>query len=378
MMSNPEPDTPQASSSVIKFPSGDLLSILALTVVGLMALLLQLYSQPYRNPFLSLLSCSVGVIVAGSFSVPLLQKLKAGQVIREDGPESHLKKGGTPTMGGVFVVPVGLLGSLIWTGFNPEVIGACLLTLGFGIVGWLDDWQILRYKSNKGISPRTKLALQALSTLVFCGWVGFVHPELTTVNLPFNLVLPLGILFFLLIAFVLIGASNATNLTDGLDGLAGGTGAIALMGVGYLIAQGLSFNTYNGDLTIFCTCMSGSYLGFLWHNRNPARVFMGDTGSLALGGAIAAASILGNMLWGLLIVGAVFIWEAISVILQVGYYKATKDEQGKGKRLFKMAPYHHHLELSGWSENQVVGIFYIVQSLLVAVAIALSLFSSAN
>jgi len=378
MMSNPEPDTPQASSPVIKFPSGDLLSILALVVVGLMALLMQLYIQPYRNLLLSLLSCSIGVIVAGSFSVPLLQRLKAGQVIREDGPESHLKKGGTPTMGGVFVVPVGLLGALIWTGFNPEVIGACLLTLGFGIVGWLDDWQILRYKSNKGISPRTKLALQALFTLVFCGWVGFTHPQLTTIYLPFNLVLPLGILFFLLIAFVLIGASNATNLTDGLDGLAGGTGAIALMGMGYLIAQGSSFNTYNGDLTIFCTCMSGSYLGFLWHNRNPARVFMGDTGSLDLGGEIAAASILGNMLWGLLIVGAVFIWEAISVILQVGYYKATKDEQGKGKRLFKMAPYHHHLELSGWSENQVVGIFYIVQSLLVAVAIALSLFSRAN
>jgi len=119
--------------------------------------------------------------------------------------------------------------------------------------------------------------------------------------------------------------------------------------------------------------MSGSYLGFLWHNRNPARVFMGDTGSLALGGAIAAAAILGNMLWGLLIVGAIFVWEAITVILQVGYYKATKDEEGVGKRLFKMAPFHHHLELSGWKETQVVGAFYVFQSLLVAVAIAINL-----
>jgi phospho-N-acetylmuramoyl-pentapeptide-transferase len=121
--------------------------------------------------------------------------------------------------------------------------------------------------------------------------------------------------------------------------------------------------------------MSGSYLGFLWHNRNPANVFMGDTGSLALGGAIASTAILGNMLWGLLIIGAIFVWEAISVILQVSYYKLTKDEQGVGKRLFKMAPYHHHLELSGWKETQVVGILYITQTLLVGAAIALSLFS---
>lgn len=360
------PDTPQASTPIVKFPSGNLLSILALIVVGLFVLL-----QPYRQ-LLSLLSCCVAVIVAGSFLVPVLQRLKAGQVIREDGPESHLKKGGTPTMGGIFVVPVGVLGATIWTGFNVEVIAACLLTLSFGLVGWLDDWQILRYKTNKGISPRTKLALQALFTLAFCGWIGFAHLELTTIYLPFNLALPLGVLFFFLIVFVLLGASNSTNLTDGLDGLAGGTGAIALVGIGYLISQ--SPSSYSEDLTIFCSCMSGSYLGFLWHNRNPARVFMGDTGSLALGGAIAAASILGNMLWGLLIVGAVFIWEAISVILQVSYYKATKDNKGVGKRLFKMAPYHHHLELSGWSENQVVGFFYIMQALLVAVAIALSLY----
>lgn len=366
MISNPEPDSSKISSPESQFPSGKILSITVLSVVALLALLLQ---QPVK--LLSLLSCCFGVVLAGYFLVPMLRQLKAGQVIREDGPQAHLKKGGTPTMGGIFVVPVGLVGALVWSGFNPDVVAACLLTLGFGLVGWLDDWQILRYKSNKGISARTKLALQAIFTLAFCGWIYFTS-EITNVNLPFNLVLPLGILFFPLAVFVLLGASNATNLTDGLDGLAGGTGAIALMGMGYLLAQSSSENS---DLAIFCACMSGSYLGFLWHNRNPATVFMGDTGSLALGGAIASAAILGNMLWGLLIIGAIFVWEAISVIFQVSYYKLTKDEQGMGKRLFKMAPYHHHLELSGWKETQVVGIFYTTQTLLVGVAIALSLFA---
>ncbi len=367
MISNPGPDCSKTTNPESKFLSGRLLSIAVLAVVALLALVLQ---QPFK--FLSLLSCCVGVVLAGYFLVPILRQLKAGQVIREDGPQAHLKKDGTPTMGGIFVVPVGLIGALIWSGFNPDIVAACLLTLGFGLVGWLDDWQILRHKSNKGISPRTKLALQAIFTLFFCGWIYFTHPEATTVNLPFDFALPLGILFFPLAVFVLLGASNATNLTDGLDGLAGGTGAIALMGMGYLLAQGSS---QNSDLAIFCACMSGSYLGFLWHNRNPANVFMGDTGSLALGGAIASAAILGNMLWGLLIIGAIFVWEAISVILQVSYYKLTKDEQGVGKRLFKMAPYHHHLELSGWKETQVVGIFYTTQTLLVGVAIALSLFT---
>ena len=360
MMSNPEPDS-QISSPIASFPSGTQLSVFALIVVLLLASVSLSAIQ-----LLLLTSAVAGVVSAGYFLVPILQQLKAGQVIREDGPQAHLKKGGTPTMGGVFVVPVGVAIALIASGFNPDVVAACLLTLGFGLVGWLDDWQILRYKSNKGISPKTKLALQAIFTIGFCIWVGFTHPENTVVNLPFSLVLPLGILFFPLAAFVLLGASNATNLTDGLDGLAGGTGAIALMGIGCLLAP-------NPELVIFCICMSGSYLGFLWHNRNPARVFMGDTGSLALGGAIAAAAILGNMLWGLLIVGAIFIWEAITVILQVGYYKATKDEEGVGKRLFKMAPFHHHLELSGWKETQVVGAFYVFQSLLVAVAIAINL-----
>jgi phospho-N-acetylmuramoyl-pentapeptide-transferase len=166
--------------------------------------------------------------------------------------------------------------------------------------------------------------------------------------------------------FVLLGSSNATNLTDGMDGLAAGTGAIALIGLALLLGGS------HPELSTFCACMGGSYLGFLWHNSNPAKVFMGDTGSLALGGALAAVALLGNMLWGLAVVGVIFIWETITVMAQVGYYKATKDENGVGKRLFKMAPYHNHLELAGWKETQVVGVFYLIGIILVVGAIALS------
>jgi phospho-N-acetylmuramoyl-pentapeptide-transferase len=223
-------------------------------------------------------------------------------------------------------------------------------------------------KSNKGIAPRTKLLLLAIAAVAFCVWMGLTHPisTITAIALPLHLGITLGLLFWPLAMFVLLGSSNATNLTDGMDGLASGTGAIALIGLALLVG------TDHPNLTTFCACMAGSYLGFLWHNCNPAKVFMGDTGSLALGGALAAVALLGNMLWGLAVVGAIFIWETITVMAQVSYYKATKDPDGVGKRLFKMAPYHNHLELSGWQETQVVGVFYLVGLLLAVGAIALS------
>jgi phospho-N-acetylmuramoyl-pentapeptide-transferase len=309
-----------------------------------------------------------GVVALGYVVLPILKQLKIGQIIREDGPQSHLSKTGTPTMGGVFIVPVGVILAAIWTGFQPDVLAAGLLTLAFGAVGWLDDWQILVQKSNKGISPRTKLLLLAIAAAAFCVWMGLTHPisTITAIALPLHLVLPLGLLFWPLAMFVLLGSSNATNLTDGMDGLAAGTGAIALTGLALLVGAD------QPNLTLFCACMAGSYLGFLWHNCNPAKVFMGDTGSLALGGALAAVALLGNVLWGLAIVGTIFIWETITVMAQVSYYKATKDPNGVGKRLFKMAPYHNHLELSGWQETQVVGVFYLVGLLLAVGAIALS------
>jgi len=344
---------------------------------GLSGVALILDQTAGRSPFhlnslfLPLISCTLGASLLGYWVVPLLRQLKAGQFIREDGPQSHLKKAGTPTMGGIFVLPVGFVIALLWSGFNPTVLAVALLTLAYGFIGWLDDWQILRYRSNKGISPRTKLLLQVGFGGLFCAWAAWFSPwsdQLTTIDLPIQgCVLPLGLLFWPLAVFTLTAESNATNLTDGLDGLAAGTGAIALVGLGAIVAP------EHPELTLFCAAFAGSYLGFLTHNRNPARVFMGDTGSLALGGALGGVAILSNSLWALLLVGGLFFWESISVIAQVLYYKATKNAEGVGKRLFKMAPYHHHLELSGWNETQIVGFFYGITALLSTLALTLSL-----
>jgi phospho-N-acetylmuramoyl-pentapeptide-transferase len=305
----------------------------------------------------------VGTI--GYLVIPMLKQLKMGQFIREDGPQSHLKKAGTPTMGGIFVVPVGVLLGIIGSQFNPDAIAVAVASLGYLAIGGVDDWKSLSNGQNEGLTPKGKLLLQAAIAIAFCGWAFYSRgTAITTVHLPFNLVLPLGFLFWGLAIFTLLAESNATNLTDGVDGLAGGTGAIALAGLAAIIFP------KEPQLAVFCICLSGAYLGFVIHNRNKAKVFMGDTGSLALGGALAAVGILTENIWALLIISGIFAIEALSVTLQVGYYKATKDADGKGKRLFKMAPIHHHLELSGWTETQVVGMFYAIESVLVLIALA--------
>ena len=317
-----------------------------------------------------LLISAVLSALLGLIAIPLLNRLKTGQIVQEDGPQSHLKKAGTPTMGGIFFVPVGVIVSLLWSAFSsgitsvtPELLAVCLLTLGYGLVGWIDDWQVLRHKSNKGISPRTKLLFQVAFGVSFAIWLMWYESlAVTQVSLPGGLILSLGWLFFPLALFVLTAESNATNLTDGVDGLAAGTGSIALLGLGAIV--GLN----HPELAVFCACLSGGCLGFLVHNRNPAQVFMGDTGSLALGGALAAVGLCSSNLWALFLISGLFFIESVSVIAQVSYYKATKGSDGKGKRLFKMAPIHHHFELSGWTETQVVGAFYLVSALLVAIA----------
>ena len=303
------------------------------------------------------------VAIVGYWAIPLLKQLKMGQFIREDGPQAHLKKAGTPTMGGVFVVPIGAIVGVLWSQFNPDAIAVALVSLGYFAIGGVDDWKSLSGKKNEGLKPKAKLALQLAIAIVFCAWTFSRRGNtITDVHLPF-LVLPLGLLFWGLAVFVLLAESNATNLTDGVDGLAGGTGAIALLGLAATI------RATEPSLAIFCICLSGSYLGFVVHNRNKAKVFMGDTGSLALGGALGAVGILTDNLWSLLILSGIFLIESLSVIAQVGYYKATKDTEGKGKRLFKMAPFHHHLELSGWAETQVVGVFYAIEWLLVLLSL---------
>ncbi len=324
------------------------------------------FLDPQASLFLPLILSAVVASGLGYTVIPMLVRIKAGQFIREDGPQAHLKKAGTPTMGGIFFVPVGVGMAVILSGFNPMVLAVSALTLAYGFIGWLDDWQILRRKSNKGISPKMKLALQVGFAALFCLWLAWSQgASISVVTLPWRIVLPLGLLFWPLAIFVQVAQSNATNLTDGVDGLMGGLGAISFLG----LATYLSLTS--PELAIFCACMSGCCIGFVSHNRNPARVFMGDTGALALGGGLAAVALLSDSLWVLLIISGIFLLETLSVIAQVGYYKATKGPDGVGKRLFKMAPLHHHLELCGWSETQVVGTFYSINAILVLVSLVM-------
>ena len=366
-----------------KFTSGQSFNLtgsrlLTLLAVGLSlgAVILDLIvgQFPYSGLSISLPLSICGLLTAilGYWAVPLLQALKVGQIIREDGPQTHLQKAGTPTMGGVFFVPVGVVIALFWSGFvigvqdGLAVLAVSVVTLAYGAIGWIDDWQIVRRRSNQGISPRMKLGLQISVGLVFCLWLGATQPaSITTVSLPFGMVLPLGLLFWPLALFVLAAESNATNLTDGVDGLAAGTCAIALLGLAALVAP-----TAPG-LMIFCACLSGSCLGFVVHNRHPATVFMGDTGSLALGGALAAVGLLSQNLWCLFVLSGLFFVESLSVIAQVTYFKATKGPDGIGKRLFKMSPFHNHLELTGWSETQIVGSFYLINGILAVLCLML-------
>ena len=351
-------------------PSGKVLLVFLICILTLGAIAFE-YAygfsvEQFGLLLLPLLVCAVSSSLLGMAVIPLLNKWKTGQVIQEDGPQTHLKKAGTPTMGGIFFVPVVVIASLVWSRLSkidtsPELIAVCLLTLSYGFIGWIDDWQVLRRQSNKGISPRMKLTLQVAFGALFSCWLFWYKSSVAEISLP-GLNLSLGWWFLPLALFVLTAESNATNLTDGVDGLAAGTGAIAFLGLGTILGYS------DPDLAIFCASFSGGCLGFLVHNRNPAVVFMGDTGSLALGGALAAVGLSSNNLWALFLIGGIFLVESLSVIAQVGYYKATKGADGKGKRLFKMAPIHHHFELTGWSETQVVGMFYLVNLLLVAIA----------
>jgi phospho-N-acetylmuramoyl-pentapeptide-transferase len=347
------------SPSIWKQPTGTQLLLL----LAVLLFLLVVFFPAQITLFPPLLVCTMISAGLGFSVVPILRRLKMGQVMREDGPQTHLKKAGTPTMGGIFFVPVAVIVALLWSKLDGQVTAVSLLTLAYMGIGWIDDWQILQRRSNKGLTPRMKLILQMSGAILFCFWMLASGKVSTDVALPGGLIIPLGVLFWVLAGFVLVAESNATNLTDGVDGLAGGTGSIAFLGLGIIVAP------EHPNLAIFCACFSGACLGFICHNRNPAKVFMGDTGSLALGGGLAGVGLLSGNLWGLFLISGLFCLESLSVIVQVSYYKATKDENGQGKRLLKMAPFHHHLELSGWAETQIVGVFYLVNALLAVLGI---------
>jgi phospho-N-acetylmuramoyl-pentapeptide-transferase len=320
-----------------------------------------------------LLAAGIAVAVT-AWGVPRLRRLKLGQVIRQEGPRSHQSKAGTPTMGGLLVVPVGVLVGGLISPEDPRLLALAAVTLATMAIGAIDDWRSLTRRTNTGLSPRGKLLLQSLVAVLFLAWaasgrwLGGAHPG--DVALPLGLVLRLGLLIWPLGLFVLLAESNATNLTDGLDGLAAGSGAVVFAGLGLQ----LMLRGHSGDpaLAGFCAAMAGCWLGFLAFNRNPAQVFMGDTGSLAMGAALAAVALLSDSLWPLLLMGGVFVAESVSVILQVWVFKATKNPAtGQGRRLFRMAPLHHHVELGGLGEVAVVNRFWLASLLLVVLGLVL-------
>tara|TARA_B100002051_G_scaffold178379_1_gene168895 strand:- start:332 stop:1156 length:825 start_codon:yes stop_codon:yes gene_type:complete len=272
-------------------------------------------------------------------------------------------------MGGLLLVPCGVLVGSMVSPADPRLLPITLVTLGFMVIGGVDDWRSLTKHHNTGLTPRAKLLLQGLTATLFLLWVALNGVITSSIALPLGLMLPLGLLIWPLGLFVFMAESNATNLTDGLDGLAAGVGSLVFLG----LAIQLMLRGNNGDpaLAGYCAAMAGAWLGFLLHNCNPARVFMGDTGSLSMGAALSAIALLSNSLWPLLVMGGLLLAESMSVILQVWVFKATKGPDGQGRRLFRMAPLHHHFELGGWSERRVVVSFWGITLMLVLIGVLL-------
>ncbi len=294
----------------------------------------------------------IATIVLGFIVVPILKKKKIGQVVREDGPQSHLQKNGTPIMGGIVIILVVTVILLFYIKTYPPLLLAIIALLGYGAIGFMDDFKKLILKNPEGMSPKMKMLGLFIVTAVIVGLYLFVFDFGTTIIIPiFNQPISLGIPLFILFAvFILLATTNAVNLTDGLDGLA--TGVVAIIMTFFTI---ISLKQNNTEMVIFSASTVGSCIGFLLFNMHPAKVFLGDTGSLALGGAVAIVALITKMPLYLAVLAFVCIVDTISVILQVIYFKATN-----GKRLFKMAPFHHHLELSGYKETTVVLIFWAV------------------
>ncbi len=317
-----------------------------------------------------LLSFFLGPIV-----IRRLTSMKIGQSVRDDGPQTHLIKAGTPTMGGALILVSVALTTLLWGDLSNRYVWVVLVTtLGFGWVGWVDDYRKVVHRNPKGLSARQKLLWQSLFALCAATFLAFSVklPAQTELILPFikTITIPLGAFGFILLScFVIVGTSNAVNLTDGLDGLAimptvmvaSALAIFAYVAGNAVFARYLNFPYIPGagELAIFCAAISGAGLAFLWFNAYPAEVFMGDVGALSLGAALGAVAVIVRQEIVLFIMGGVFVVETLSVILQVASFKLT------GKRIFRMAPLHHHYELKGWKENQVVVRFWIITMMLV-------------
>lgn len=361
----------------------------------------------FRAVMAALTALIVG-LVAGPYFIRRLAALKIGQPIREYAMQSHISKGGTPTMGGVLILFAIALSTLLWFDLSNRFVWIVLLvTLGFGAIGWVDDWRKVVHKDPEGMRSREKYFWQSVIGLVaafylvfsvsgtsnlrvlelFFEWVasGFTVdlPPQAGLMVPFfkEISYPLGVFGFVLMTYlVIVGSSNAVNLTDGLDGLAimpvvmvgSALGVFAYVTGNAVFARYLllPFIPGAGELLIFCAAMAGAGLAFLWFNTHPAQVFMGDVGALALGGALGTIAVIVRQEIVLAIMGGIFVVEALSVMLQVSYFKYTKRRYGQGRRLFQMAPLHHHFEKKGWKETQVVVRFWIITMLLCLVGLS--------
>ena len=306
-----------------------------------------------------LLSFLVSVLL-GPVIIPFLKRLKAGQTIRDEGPKSHLKKNGTPTMGGILILSAMIVTSLFYMKDYPEIKPILLLTLGFGLIGFLDDYIKVILKRSMGLTPLQKMAGQLVVTGLFAYYLLKVTDISLAAKIPFmpGVELDLGWLNIPLLFFIIIGTVNGANFTDGLDGLAA---SVTVLAASFLSAAAIGTGTRIEPITC---AVAGALMGFLLFNVYPASVFMGDTGSLALGGFVAASAYMMQLQLFIPILGFIYVIEVVSVILQVVYFKVTG-----GKRLFRMAPLHHHFELGGWSETRIVAVFSIITAILCLVAL---------
>ncbi|HQQ07943.1 MAG TPA: phospho-N-acetylmuramoyl-pentapeptide-transferase [Novosphingobium sp.] len=332
--------------------------------------------QSFRAGAALMTALIIGLVIGPRFINMLRLRQGKGQPIREDGPQTHFAKRGTPTMGGLMILIALVISMLLWMDLSSPLVWACLaVTGGFGLIGFLDDYDKVKKRSTAGVSGRVRLLME-FAVAGVAAWIIVGQVGSTDVYVPFfsDRVIPLGPFYYLFAALVMVGAGNAVNLTDGLDGLAtmpvviaAGTFAI----IAYLAGRA-DFSSYlgiphvprAGELAILCAGIMGACLAFLWFNAPPAAVFMGDTGSLALGGALGAIAVAAHHEIVLAIVGGLFVAEALSVIIQVAVYKRT------GKRVFKMAPIHHHFEQLGWKESTVVVRFWIVAIILAMIGLS--------
>jgi phospho-N-acetylmuramoyl-pentapeptide-transferase len=310
--------------------------------------------QNYETIGMTLMIAFVITALICPIFIPILKWIKAGQSIREDGPKSHLVKSGTPTMGGIVIIGAVIVACLTQGVMKREMLIILVSFFAFGALGFTDDFVKVAMKRNLGLRAYQKLTMQVLIAVAIAYFNVETSEMGTSLFVPFlNIYWDLGNMYIPFVVFVIVAMTNSVNLTDGLDGLAAGVTSLVAL---FLAVVGITVG--DGNVAVFCAAMAGACIGFLIFNRHPAKIFMGDTGSLALGGGIAVAAILMNMALIIPLAGGIFVAEALSVVIQVFSFKT------RGKRVFKMAPLHHHFELSGWGERKIVGVFWSITLLL--------------